>query len=94
MPYSNWTFFCAESVREHLIADVPVGIWLSGGLDSATVLHYAAGRVGNPLPTFSISFEGQNCDESKYYRPLAAHYGTRHYECNLSADLDLIERDS
>ena len=79
----------AESVREHLIADVPVGIWLSGGLDSATVLHYAAEHGGRPLRTFSILFEGRECDESKYSRSLARHYGTQHEESNISGDLDL-----
>jgi asparagine synthase (glutamine-hydrolysing) len=78
-----------ESVREHLKADVPVGIWLSGGLDSATILHYAAERSEQPLRTFSVSFRGRRCDESKYSRPLAAHYGTHHEELDLSSDLDL-----
>jgi asparagine synthase (glutamine-hydrolysing) len=78
-----------ESVREHLISDVPVGIWISGGLDSATVLHYAAAEYAGNLQSFSISFRDRDCDESKYSRPLSAHYGTRHHELDLNSDLDL-----
>ena len=78
-----------QSVREHLVSDVPVGFWLSGGLDSAAVLHYAAHHHRRPLRTFSISFEARDCDESRYYRPLAQHYGTQHHELNLHSDLDL-----
>lgn len=79
----------AASVSEHLLADVPVGLWLSGGLDSATVLHYAAHSSRTPIHTFSISFQGRHCDESRYHRPLAAHYGTQHEELDLGRDLDL-----
>ena len=78
-----------QSVREHLVSDVPVGFWLSGGLDSSTVLHYAAEYHRQPLRTFSISFQERDCDESRYYRPLATHYGTQHHELNLHSDLDL-----
>ena len=78
-----------SSIREHLAADVPVGLWLSGGLDSASVLHYAAEHGRRPLSTFSITFEGLRCNESQYSRSLARHYGTRHRELDLSCDLDL-----
>ena len=47
-----------QSVREHLLSDVPLGIWLSGGLDSSTLLHYAAAASTSRLKTFSISFAG------------------------------------
>jgi asparagine synthase (glutamine-hydrolysing) len=78
-----------ESMREHLTADVPVGIWASGGLDSSTVLHYAAHHSSRPLRTFSLSFEGRTFDESAYFRPLAQHYGTIHEELDLHTGLDL-----
>ena len=39
----NWIGCCGSAVREHLVADVPLGVWASGGLDSSTILHYAAG---------------------------------------------------
>ena len=81
----------SQSVREHLISDVPVGIWASGGLDSSIALHYAAQHSSRQLQTFSISFHGRTCDESKYFRLLSERYGTRHHELDLSADLDLSE---
>ncbi len=75
-----------QSVREHLVSDVPLGVWLSGGVDSSTILHYAAEASGTPLTTFSISFEGRSFDESSYIRQVASFYGTRHEMLNLSED--------
>ena len=53
-----------QSVKEHLTADVPVGIWLSGGIDSSTVLHYASQQASTQLKTFSITFNGREFDEA------------------------------
>lgn len=78
------------SLREHLIADVSVGVWASGGLDSSTVLHYAA-QEAPKLNTFSISFRGHSHDESRYFRAVAAHYGTNHNEFDLNPEQDLAE---
>ena len=78
-----------RSIREHLISDVPLGILLSGGVDSSTIVHYAAAESGRRLKTFSISFQGRRFDESQYARTVAEQYGTEHYEFNLSRDLDL-----
>lgn len=77
-----------ESVREHLISDVPLGIWASGGVDSSTILHYAAEQSGSRLKTFSVSFAGRSFDESQYFRKVAEAYGTDHYEFDLSPDLN------
>jgi asparagine synthase (glutamine-hydrolysing) len=77
------------SIKEHLISDVPLGILLSGGVDSSTIVHYAAAESSRRLKTFSISFEGRRFDESQYARTVAEQYGTEHYEFNLSRDLDL-----
>ena len=77
------------SVREHLAADVPVGIWASGGLDSSTILHYSAAHSSRSVQTFSLSFEGRKCDESRYFRRLAPYYGATHRELDLNHDLDL-----
>jgi len=79
----------SKSVTEHLASDVPLGIWASGGLDSSTVLHYAAQASARRLETFSISFSGRSFDESKYFRLLAEQYGTSHHELNLASDVDL-----
>ena len=78
-----------QSVREHLSSDVPVGVWLSGGIDSSTVLHYAAAQASAPVKTFSISFAGQGCDESQYIRQMAERYGTDHSEYDLNGDSNL-----
>jgi asparagine synthase (glutamine-hydrolysing) len=78
-----------QSMREHLVSDVPLGIWLSGGVDSSTMLHYAAEASSSRLKTFSITFRGRSFDETPYVRQVAAQYGTDHQEFDLSADLDL-----
>jgi asparagine synthase (glutamine-hydrolysing) len=79
----------SKSIAEHLISDVPLGIWASGGLDSSTILHYAAQAASRTLQTFSISFAGKRFDESRYFRPLAERYNTEHCEFDLNSDLDL-----
>jgi asparagine synthase (glutamine-hydrolysing) len=78
-----------SSVREHLVADVPLGVWASGGLDSSTVLHYAAKECSGRLKTFSVSFAGRSFDESRYFREIAKIYGTEHYEFDLNPDVEL-----
>jgi asparagine synthase (glutamine-hydrolysing) len=78
-----------ESVREHLISDVPLGIWLSGGIDSSTILHYARKASASRLRTFSITFKGHSFDETRYIRRVANQYGTEHHELDLTPDLGL-----
>jgi asparagine synthase (glutamine-hydrolysing) len=102
-PESRWTVGDAKerleellraSVRDHLIADVPLGIWSSGGLDSSTILHYAA-EAAPGLKTFSVSFKGASHDESPWFREVAKKYGTEHHEFDLNPEQDLpatIER--
>jgi asparagine synthase (glutamine-hydrolysing) len=78
-----------QSVREHLVADVPLGVWASGGLDSSAILHYAASESATPLKTFSISFAGRSFDESAYFREIAQRYGTDHHEFDLNPEVEL-----
>jgi len=78
-----------QSIREHLVADVPVGVWLSGGVDSTTLLHYARENSPSRLKTFSICFAGRSFDESRYAREIAKRYDTEHYELDLNPSLDL-----
>ncbi|HVB99190.1 MAG TPA: asparagine synthase (glutamine-hydrolyzing) [Candidatus Dormibacteraeota bacterium] len=80
-----------ESIREHMISDVPLGVWLSGGVDSSTILHYAAEQSSSRLKTFSISFSGRSFDESGYARSVAERYGTEHHELDLNPDVDLAD---
>src|SRR5262249_48986926 len=78
-----------ESVRDHLISDVPVGVWLSGGVDSSAVLHYARQANSGRLRTYSIGFLGRSFDESGPARNIAKHYGAEHHELDLNPSLDL-----
>ena len=78
-----------ESVREHLMSDVPLGVWLSGGLDSSTIVHYAAEASSARLKTFSITFRGRSFDEASYVRQVAEQYGTDHTELDLNPEEDL-----
>jgi asparagine synthase (glutamine-hydrolysing) len=80
-----------QAVREQLACDVPVGVWLSGGLDSSTVLHYAARLSPTPLKTFSITFRGKSFDESSYIKAVSDHYGTKHSELDLNDTFDLAD---
>jgi asparagine synthase (glutamine-hydrolysing) len=79
----------AQSVREELVADVPVGIWLSGGLDSSTILHYAA-KLSTQLRTFSLTFQGRSFDESQYIKQVSSHFGTEHSDFDLNTSEDLV----
>ena len=95
---NQWTLESAEeeldsllkqSVREHLLSDVPLGVWLSGGVDSSTILHYAAQASSSRLKTFSISFHGRSFDETEYIKRVVAQYGTEHEQLDLNPDEDL-----
>ena len=80
-----------QSVREHLISDVPLSVWLSGGLDSSTILHYASQVSSSKVRTFSISFRGRSFDESSYIRKIVQEYGTEHEELDLNPDEQDLE---
>ena len=71
----------ADSVRLRLVADVPVGVLLSGGIDSSLVTALAARVSSQPVKTFTIAFPGHGTyDESSYARLVARHFGTEHVE--------------
>ncbi len=80
-----------DSVREHLISDVPLGVWASGGVDSSTILHYASELSPSRLKTFSVSFQGRKFDESPYFRAIAERYETDHHEFDLSPSESLAD---
>ncbi len=79
------------AVQEQLVSDVPLGIWLSGGLDSSTILHYAAEAHSAPLRTFSITFRGRSFDESNYMELVSRRYGTQHSEFDLTEEAPLVD---
>ncbi|HKW35126.1 MAG TPA: asparagine synthase (glutamine-hydrolyzing) [Candidatus Acidoferrum sp.] len=78
-----------DAVREHLLSDVPLGVWLSGGIDSTTILHYAAKASTSQLKTFSISFRGRSFDETEYIHRAVKQYETDHTELDLTPAEDL-----
>jgi asparagine synthase (glutamine-hydrolysing) len=78
-----------QSVKEHLISDVPLGVWSSGGIDSSTVVHYASEAAGRQLKTFSVSFKGRSFDESPWFREIASRYNTDHHEFDLNPEVEL-----
>jgi asparagine synthase (glutamine-hydrolysing) len=79
-----------DSVRAHLVSDVPVGVLLSGGVDSALLAALAAEESGEPLRTFSIGFEERSFDELADARRVAERYGTQHRELVLRPDAALL----
>jgi asparagine synthase (glutamine-hydrolysing) len=79
-----------DSVRAHLVADVPVGVLLSGGIDSAMLAALAADESSEPLRTFSIGFEERSFDELGDARLVAQRYGTQHRELVLRPDAALL----
>jgi len=80
-----------KSVAEQLVSDVPLGVWLSGGLDSSSVLHYAAQQSSRPLKTFSVTFHGKSFDESRYIDTVTRQYGTDHTEFDMAPQADLAD---
>jgi asparagine synthase (glutamine-hydrolysing) len=79
------------AVGEQLVAEVPLGIWLSGGVDSSTITHYASMLCPRKLKTFSITFQGKSFDEGGYIHNVTKHYCTDHSELDLSANADLAD---
>src|SRR6266542_1187619 len=79
-----------DSVRAHLVSDVPVGVLLSGGVDSCMLGALAAEESGEPLRTFSIGFEERSFDELADARLVAERYGTVHRELVLRPDAALL----
>ena len=69
-----------ESVRKRLISDVPLGIFLSGGIDSSTITYFASKFNPSKTKTFNIGFEEKSFDESSYAKDIANLLGTKHYE--------------
>jgi len=80
-----------ESVRYHMVSDVPVGSFLSGGLDSGIVTAIASDLQKGALPTFTASVPHSRFDEAPVARDMSARFGTEHHEAVVGADaLDLL----
>ena len=75
----------SRSIELRLLSDVPLGLFLSGGLDSTTIAYYLS-KTGNPVQSFSIAFEEQRFDETQYARMASQHLGLEHHVETLSQD--------
>src|SRR5260370_29448179 len=83
-----------ESLREHLVSDVPIGVLLSGGIDSSLLVAFLAKVLGEDVETFTVSFTEGAYDESPYAEAVARSLGVRHRKIVLDprlADISLIE---
>lgn len=82
-----------DAVDVRLRADVPLGAFLSGGLDSSVVVAAMARRSGRPVQTYCVGFDEQQFDESPYARRVADHVGAVHHELRVSSvDRELLTR--
>ncbi len=81
-----------DSVRAHLVSDVPVGVFLSGGVDSSLLAALAAQESAEPLRTFTIGFEERSFDETGPARKVAGRYGTDHHELVLRPEPEFLVR--
>jgi asparagine synthase (glutamine-hydrolysing) len=82
-----------ESVRMRMIADVPLGAFLSGGVDSSGVVAMMAGLKADPVSTFSIAFGARGWDESAYAAEIAERYHTDHHVRDVDPNsFDLLDR--
>jgi asparagine synthase (glutamine-hydrolysing) len=77
----------AEAVAGHLVSDVPVGAFLSGGMDSSMVVALMARRLDPPFGTFSVGVKEPDFDELPYARLVAGHFATTHFENRVEANL-------
>jgi asparagine synthase (glutamine-hydrolysing) len=85
-------FRLAEAVRIRLIADVPLGAMLSGGVDSSTIVALMARATSQPVKTFSVGFKHADFNEAPYARLVAQKFGTDHHEMVFEPDLvDTVE---
>ncbi len=76
-----------EAVKIRLISEVPLGAFLSGGIDSCTVVGLMARHTNRPVKTFSIGFHEDSYDELKYARVAAKQFGTEHHEFVVTPDI-------
>jgi asparagine synthase (glutamine-hydrolysing) len=74
-----------ESIEQQLVSDVPLGVFLSGGIDSSSLVAILSRNHSQQLSTFSLAFQESDYNESKYCRAIAERFGTDHHESVISA---------
>lgn len=79
-----------ESVNDQMISDVPLGCFLSGGIDSSLIASVLQSLSSDPISTFSIGFEEKKYDESKFAKEISQYLGTNHFETILT-ERDIME---
>jgi asparagine synthase (glutamine-hydrolysing) len=82
----QWSDLFRESVRLRLMADVPLGMFLSGGIDSSAIAAVMSGMVTEPIKTFSVAFAEREANELEYARLIAEAYKTNHHEIVVSPE--------
>jgi len=82
----QWSELFRESVRLRLMADVPLGMFLSGGIDSSAIAAVMSGMVSEPIKTFSVAFKEREANELEYARLVAEAYKTNHHEIVVSPE--------
>ena len=83
----------ADAVESHMVSDVPLGAFLSGGVDSSVVVGLMARASSRPVKTFSIGFDDPQFDELEHARRVAAHFATEHHEFVVRPDgLSILDR--
>ena len=83
---SQWSELFRESVRLRLMADVPLGMFLSGGIDSSAIAAVMSGMVSEPIKTFSVAFAEREANELEFARLVADAYKTNHHEISVSPE--------
>ena len=81
---AEWSELFRESVRLRLMADVPLGMFLSGGIDSSAIAAVMSGMVAEPIKTFSVAFAEREANELEYARLVARAFKTNHHEVVVS----------
>jgi asparagine synthase (glutamine-hydrolysing) len=83
---AEWTEMFRTSVRLRLMADVPLGMFLSGGIDSSAIAAVMSGMVKEPIKTFSVAFKEREANELEYARIVANAFKTNHHEITVSPE--------